>query len=272
MGFAGACRRSVLRAAQGAALRSSSCPTGASTPRVTDRRLTTTYPRDRTGSSAISWTSRRWMYWTPPGGRGSAWKTDFSFLRTARARGGRRRQALRCGAGARLAVCRDAVGIGANAAPEAAACVVIDVGAFNQGHPEKRASFGLVRWALGMAERVIWHSTASLRMAERWAPEVARRGEFVPFGTDEEQWRPSSGDAGYALCVGYAFRDYSLLSEAWTMLPELPLVVLGAEHDAAPVCVPPASSAFRSLTTRCRWHEPESWCIHCPMARHRSGR
>ena len=112
--------------------------------------------------------------------------------------------------------------------------VVIDVGVFNHGHPEKRASFGLVRWALGTAARVIWHSTASLRMAERWAPEVARRGEFVPFGIDVEQWRPSSGDDGFALCVGYAFRDYPLLSKAWTMLPEVPLVVLGAQHAAAP--------------------------------------
>jgi glycosyltransferase involved in cell wall biosynthesis len=112
--------------------------------------------------------------------------------------------------------------------------VVIDVGAFNHGHPEKRVSFELVRWGLRSAARVIWHSTGSMRMAVLWAPEIAERGEVIHFGTDIAQWSPGSEDGDFALCVGYANRDFELLREAWAMVPDVPLVILGADPAAFP--------------------------------------
>lgn len=121
--------------------------------------------------------------------------------------------------------------------------VVIDVGAFNHGRPEQRSTFAPVRWALGAAARVVWHSSASRAMAERYAPEIAARGEVVPLGVELPLWPPLpaessvpglAGDPPHALSVGYAKRDYDLLGRAWHRLPDVPLRVLGATQEAAP--------------------------------------
>lgn len=108
--------------------------------------------------------------------------------------------------------------------------VVVDAGALNQGRPERRVSFALTRWALGGAAHIVWHSRASEAMVLRYAPELSLRGEFMHFGTDADRWSPQPDDGGYAVCIGRRYRDYQLLAEAWSLLKDIPIVVLGVSE------------------------------------------
>ena len=125
--------------------------------------------------------------------------------------------------------------------------VVVDVGTLNGGRPE-RWDFAVARWAFSACSAIIWHARVSSKIVAEHAPELVKRGVFVPFGIDEREYPVAeSYDGDYAVCVGYARRDWSTLFSAWESLDGLPLLLVGAPSRVAerlPVgvrVVPPVS-------------------------------
>ena len=111
--------------------------------------------------------------------------------------------------------------------------VVVDVGSLNGGRPDKRVSFGLARWAMRGADGIIWHATVSRSIAAEHAPELLAKGEVVHFGVDASEFEhPASVDGDYAICIGYAKRDWQTLVAAWRLLPGIPLKVVGAPLES----------------------------------------
>jgi len=106
--------------------------------------------------------------------------------------------------------------------------VVDDAGCLNAGRPDRRFSFAATRWAMGEANRIIWHAHASLDLCRVACPELAAKGDYVPFGVNLEDLaaaRPRDGD--YAVCAGNSPRDWEALAEGWRAFPDRQLILLG---------------------------------------------
>lgn len=113
--------------------------------------------------------------------------------------------------------------------------IVDDAGCVNGGRPDRRFSFWCSRWALREAAHVVWHSSASLRLCEDACPELATRGEFIPFGVNLPDLAGAVvADGDYAICVGQSPRDWQSLLAAWSALPHRRLVLVGAPQREVP--------------------------------------
>lgn len=112
--------------------------------------------------------------------------------------------------------------------------VVIDVGTLNGGRPQKRLSFGLTRFALNRCDAIVWHASSSREVVAEHAPELIGKGHFIPFGVELNEFAEfEAKDGDYAVCVGYAQREWGLLGKAWEGL-DAPLTLVGAPADAVP--------------------------------------
>lgn len=112
--------------------------------------------------------------------------------------------------------------------------VVIDPGCLNMGYPEKHIQWNLARWALEMADAVVWHSSSSIDLCAKHAPSLAEKGHFIPLGIEtasldsghecEDQHDP------YVLCTGAVYRDWRTLIDAWRGISHHRLVLVGADR------------------------------------------
>jgi len=106
--------------------------------------------------------------------------------------------------------------------------VVDDAGCLNAGRPERRLSFEATRWAMREAHLIVWHARASRDLCREACPELAVKGEYVPFGVcldDLSEAKPRDGD--YAICAGNSPREWESLADAWRAFPDRRLVLLG---------------------------------------------
>jgi glycosyltransferase involved in cell wall biosynthesis len=108
--------------------------------------------------------------------------------------------------------------------------IVDDAGCLNAGRPDRRVSFSATRWALGGASRIIWHSTASLELCRELCPELAAKGEYLPFGTNlRDLAGVDVSDGDYAVCAGNSPRGWTQLATAWRAFPGRRLLLLGSD-------------------------------------------
>ena len=106
--------------------------------------------------------------------------------------------------------------------------MVVDVGALNGGRPQQRLQFQLTRMALGQADRIVWHASASRELARTACPELLPKAAVIPFGIDVDALDSMpTHDGGYALCCGYANRDWRTLHESWKHVSGARLFVAG---------------------------------------------
>ena len=110
-------------------------------------------------------------------------------------------------------------------------CVVIDPGCLNMGRAERRVQFALTRHALGLSQHIVWHSSASKRFCEVFAPELAAKGSFVPFGIALDDIPPvAPRDGDYAVCLRYSDTTWPTIARAWEQLKDIPLYLLSKQR------------------------------------------
>jgi glycosyltransferase involved in cell wall biosynthesis len=107
--------------------------------------------------------------------------------------------------------------------------LVDDAGCLNAGRPDRPFSFQTSRWAMSEAQHIVWHSSSSLALCQRRCPELAAKGEFLPFGINlEDLGSVVVRDGNYALCAGNSPRSWDSVVDAWSAFPKRQLLLLGS--------------------------------------------
>lgn len=112
--------------------------------------------------------------------------------------------------------------------------IVIDVGCLN-GAKDKKWQISLLKFSLKSINALIYHSRINERFYSTRFPKIKR--EFIPFGIDTDFFKPFDNPPqnDYALCIGYAKRDFSTLVDAWENI-QFPLKIVGINPNNQQWC------------------------------------
>jgi glycosyltransferase involved in cell wall biosynthesis len=109
--------------------------------------------------------------------------------------------------------------------------IIIDVGCLNGGR-SKEPELSIFQFAMKSVSGLIYHASSQKKHYERYFPSLAPKTFFVPFGVDTEFFKPLNvGQEDYILSIGYKFRDWLTLINAYSQInTKTVLKIVGPEE------------------------------------------